>query len=106
MVKYPVRVKRCNYRGKNQQQLEDAYTRNMIAVRLENHINGLLEQQSAPIQVYTYDEIAHATGYSQDLVRDLCFCIGCGSGGFTAIRKDLTFEQAMTLRDSHLSSTG
>lgn len=97
MVTYPIHVKRSGYRGADPKKRRKASEHNRIASELENYINGLLKEQTAPVQVYLYYQIASATGYSQETVRDMCYSIDCGSNGFTAVRHGLSFEQAMDL---------
>lgn len=97
MVKYPIHVKRSSYRGANRLKQEKASEHNRIAQDLEIYINGLLKKQTAAIQSYLYNEIASATDCSEELVRELCFSIDCGHNGFTAIRSDLSYEQAMDI---------
>jgi hypothetical protein len=66
-----------------------------VIAEIEKAINDLLLQQTAPIQVYDYGQIAQLTGYSQDFIREIGFSIDGGHNGFTAIRHDLTYEQAL-----------
>jgi len=72
---------------------------------LESLINGLLQQQEAPVQIYYYQEFASMSGYAEELVRRLCFAIDGGSTGFTAIRKGLTQEQAFNEMHSTADKT-
>lgn len=97
MVIYPIHVKRFGYRGADRRKREKASEHNRIASELETYINGLLKVQESPVQSYLYYQIAAATGYSEEVVRELCFSIDCGHNGFTAIRSGLAFEQAMEL---------
>lgn len=97
MVTYPICVKRSSYRGADQRKREKASEHNRIASELETYINGLLKVQEPPVQSYMYYQIAAATGYSEEIVRELCFSIDCGHNGFTAIRSGLSFEQAIEL---------
>jgi hypothetical protein len=95
VVTHPIHVKRSSYRGTDPKKRQKAAEQNRIAAELESHINALLRNQTDPIQVYLYYEIAAATGHSEDTVRDLCFAIDGGHNGFTAIKPGLTYEQAM-----------
>lgn len=95
MVTHPIHVKRSNYRGADPKKRQKAADQNRIAAELESYINGLLRNQTAPIQVYLYYQIATATGYAESVVRDLCFVIDGGHNGFTAIKAGLTYEQAI-----------
>lgn len=97
MVTYPIHVKRSGYRGADPRKRQKAIEYNRVASELETYINGLLQKQTSPVQVYLYYQIASATGHSEETVRDICFSIDCGSNGFTAIRQGLSFEQAMDL---------
>jgi hypothetical protein len=54
-----------------------------------------LEQQQEPICSYLYHEIAWETGHDVELVRRLCFAVDCGGNGFTVIRQEMTFQQAV-----------
>jgi hypothetical protein len=97
MVSYPINVKRASYRGTNLKRQRETADHNRIAAELERYINDALKAQTEPVKVYGYYEIAQAAGYSEKIVRDMCFSIDGGSNGFTAIRSDLTYEQAMEL---------
>lgn len=70
---------------------------NATAELLEKHINSLLIKQESPIAQYLYYQIASDTGISEETVRDLCYGIDGGWNGFTVIREDLDFEQAMDM---------
>ena len=39
--------------------------------------------------------IASETGVDEEIVRRLCFAIDGGSGGFAAVRHDMTYDQAI-----------
>lgn len=95
MITHPIHVPRSNYRGADPKKRQKAAEQNRIAADLEKHINGRIQVQVAPVQVYLYYQIAADTGYSEKVVRDLCFGIDAGGNGFTAIRPGLTYEQAM-----------
>lgn len=95
MVTYPIHVTRSNYRGADPKKRQKAAEQNRISDKLEEHINGCIQAQLAPIQIYLYYRIAAETGYSEKIVRDLCFGIDGGGNGFTAIKPGLTYEQAM-----------
>lgn len=95
MVTYPIYVKRDGYSGRDPRKMEKRRDYNRCAAELEQHINGLLENQVAPIQTYLYHQIAAATGYPLETVRDVCFSIDCGHNGFTAVKKGMTYEQAI-----------
>ena len=94
-VKYPIHVGRDNYRGADARKRLKTAEHNSAAMALEQSINAMLLEQKTPIRSYGYDEISNRTGYSITLVAKLCYSIASGSNGFTAIRKDLTYEQAM-----------
>lgn len=94
MITYPISIARNNYRGSNPlkgQRIADEFR---IANELERAINNVLLAQSEPIRRYTYYEISQLTGYDADIVRNLCFSIDGGHGGFTAYRHDMTYDQA------------
>jgi uncharacterized protein YerC len=55
----------------------------------------MLLKQTDPVHVYLYHTIASETGVDEEIVRRLCFAIDGGSGGFTAIRHDMTYDEAM-----------
>lgn len=95
MVQHPIHVTRDGYRGNDPRKKRKAADKNRIALELERCINDKLLEQKEPVHSYMYYEIASATGVDVDLVRDLCFAIDGGSNGFTAIRHDLTYQQAM-----------
>jgi type IV secretory pathway TraG/TraD family ATPase VirD4 len=95
MVTYPIHVTRDGYKGSNPTKRAKAQATNLLANKLEVRINEILSNQSEPIHVYTYAEIASATSIDYDTVRDLGFSIDGGSGGFTAYKVGLTLEQAL-----------
>jgi hypothetical protein len=95
VVSYPISVKRNSYRGREPHKRARALEENRVALELERYINEMLEQQQEPICSYLYHEIAGETGHDVDLVRRLCFAIDCGGNGFTAIRRGMTFRQAV-----------
>ena len=97
MVSHPIHVKRNAYRGSDAKKRLKASTENRTAMQLETYINELLKAQVAPVQVYGYQEISSGTGVDYEVVRNLCFSIDCGNGGFTAIRNGLTVDQALDL---------
>jgi hypothetical protein len=101
VVKYPIKVQRSNYRGNDPRKRQKAQQENQIASELEGVINDMLLKQTDPIQVYTYDEIAHKTGYPVERVTDLCFSIDYGHNGFTVIRHGMTYEEAMNTSKNH-----
>ncbi len=95
MVKFPVHVTRDGYRGANQSRRAKAQSHNETAAALEAHINRQLESQTEPIKSYSYSILAHETRIPREVVARMCFSIDCGHNGFTVIRKDLTYEQAL-----------
>ncbi len=95
MVTYPIHVRRDGYRGSDPRKKAKAATHNRIAAELEQYINGLLRAQERPVQQYLYPELAAATGHSIETVRDLCYSIDGGHGGFTAFKAGMTMEQAL-----------
>lgn len=97
MVKHPVHVPRDNYRGANAKKQAAARRTNIAASDIERAINELLLTQEEPIRSYLWMEISAAAGYSYDTVAKLGYGIDGGNGGFTAIRHDLTYEQAMEM---------
>ncbi|MDZ4817600.1 MAG: hypothetical protein SGJ20_01360 [Planctomycetota bacterium] len=97
MVTYPIHVSRDSYRGSNPKKRAKAQATNQLASSLEAHINKKLQNQSEPIRVYMYQELALETGIAYDAVRKLGFSIDGGSGGFTAYKSGLTQEQAMDI---------
>lgn len=106
MVKYPITVGRIGYRGNNPSRRMKIAYQNEIAAKLESAINELLLKQEQPIQSYLYHEISSITGYSVEQVRELCFSIDCGHNGFTAIRHDLSYEEASKEMHNQSSSKG
>ena len=95
MVQYPIRVSGESYRGTNARKKSKAAQTNLIARELETFINEKLKAQEEPIYSYSYHEVSGQTGIPLEMVEKLCFSIDCGSGGFTAIKHGLTYEQAM-----------
>lgn len=97
MVKLPVQTKRMSYRGSDVKKRAKASAFNQMSAAIEAHVNKALEEQRDPIHSYMYYVIARETGFTEGQVRDACMQIDGGSGGFTAIRSDLSFEEAMRL---------
>lgn len=97
MVTHPIYVPRQNYRGSNSKKSAKVNRRNLIAMELEQLINRKLQEQKLPIEQYLYYELAAETGYSESEIHDVCYGIDGGSNGFTAIRKDLSYEEAMDI---------
>lgn len=95
MVTYPITVRGSSYRGSNPKKRAEAAEENRAAAKLTEVINGMLYHQKRPIQVYGWPEIAVASELPISTVARLGFSIECGSNGFTAIRRDLTYEQAL-----------
>lgn len=95
MVTHPIHIRRDFYRGSNARRRERALAYNRAATELEAYINQLLKTQLRPIQQYTYSEIAAATGYDLETVRELCYGIDGGHNGFTAFKSGMTMTQAM-----------
>lgn len=99
MVKFPIHTKRDSYRGTDLKKRAKVSAFNQMSAAVEAHVNRVLETQVDPVHVYMYYVIARDTGYSENQVYDACFQIDGGSGGFTAIRSDLSFEEAMRLHN-------
>lgn len=97
MITYPIHVARDPYRGSNPKKRAKAQAINEVASKLEAHINEKLKNQSEPIYVYMFQEIAMETGIDYETVRKLGGSIDGGSGGFTAYKSGLTQAQAMDL---------
>ncbi|QJR30034.1 hypothetical protein [Limnobacter profundi] len=95
MVTYPIHVPRADYRGTDSRKKEKAANHNRIAAELETYINARLKAQTRPIQQYLYHQIASDTGHSVETIRELCFSIDGGHGGFTAFKSGMSAEQAM-----------
>lgn len=98
MVKHPIHVPRVNYRGADPKKRAKTHEANRLAQQIEAAINGLLLEQTEPIQVYLWMEISKASGVSYETVARLGYGIDGGSGGFTAVRHDLTYDQEMAIR--------
>lgn len=95
MVTYPISISRDGYRGANSNRKVKAQEFNLKASRLETIINQMLLEQADPFHVYTWGEIASKSGIPTETVREICYSIDCGSNGFTAIKKGMTFQDAM-----------
>lgn len=103
MVEYPINVRRDYYRGSNERRRMKAYETNQYATRIEQTVNALLERQTADIQSYFWDEIASESGVPMEIVKDLGYSIDGGSGGFTAVRKGLTMQEALANMDKRIA---
>lgn len=95
MITYPISVKRNSYRGSDVRKKARAASENQIATQLERHINAQLLSQTEPIKTYLYSIIAAETGFSEEIIRNLCLSVECGHNGFTAIKHGMTREEAM-----------
>lgn len=84
MVTYPVTVERKTYRGSKETLRRKASEYNRVAAELEEYINGQLLKQTEEVKVYHYHEIAAATGYPLERVREILFSVEGGHNGFTA----------------------
>lgn len=60
-----------------------------MSLEIETYINALLLKQVSPVQTYDYYVIARDTGYSEEQIRAVCFCIDGGHNGFTIVRHDI-----------------
>ncbi|WP_371438322.1 hypothetical protein [Polaromonas sp.] len=105
MVTHPIHVGRNNYRGADARKKAKTQTENRDASQLEQHVNAMLLAQTEPIKVYFWGEISRDSGMSYDTVARLGFSIDGGSGGFTAWRHDMTYEQAMEAHNKGNSKT-
>lgn len=81
MATYPVRLERKSYNGRDPKKQRKVAERNRITSELEKHINSEIEQHGGG--VFFYSDIANATGYPVELVREICFPIDCGHNGFS-----------------------
>ena len=97
MVTYPINVSRDGYRGSDPKKRAKVNQINAVASKLEACINDMLKNQEEPIRVYSYHEIASKSGIDYETVRRLGFSIDAGSGGFTAVKVGLSYEQAMEM---------
>jgi len=95
MVTYPIRIPHKHYGGRDPKKQRKIQENNNFASALESIINDLILKQERPIQSYIYHEISTFSGYPVELIREVCFSIDGGHNGFTVIRKDLTYDQAM-----------
>jgi hypothetical protein len=81
MANYPIRIYPEGCRGSDPKKRKKVAGRNRIAAELEKHINSEIKKRGGG--VYSYAEIAYATGYDVEVVRKICFPIACGSNGFS-----------------------
>jgi hypothetical protein len=95
MVTYPVHLRRDSYKGSNERKKEKALAYNAAVSKIEDHVNDLLKNQTAPIRSYFYFDISIASGFSLELVEKVCYSIDCGSYGFTAYKSGMTLTQAL-----------
>ena len=84
MVTYPVYVPRKMYRGFKPAIRLKTSEHNRIAGELERYVNERILEQKEETKVYLYYEIASATGYPLELVREILFGVDGGHNGFTA----------------------
>jgi len=99
LVRSPIRVTRNNYRGSDPKKRAKAHEANLTAQKIEAAANALLLKQTEPVRTYLWMEISRASGCAYEVVKEMGYGIDCGSGGFTAIRHDLTYQQAMAMID-------
>lgn len=100
MVTYPIQIRRDTYRGADARKRQKASELNAMATKLEQAINKMLFDQTAPISQYMWHPISRETGIPYDVVAKLGMGIDGGSNGFTALRRGLTYAQAMALREN------
>lgn len=84
MVSYPIRIARDMYRGRDARKKQKAADHNRDVTELERKINEMLRTQTEPVKVYSWADIAQATGMSYDFIKSVGYSIDCGSNGFTA----------------------
>ena len=80
MATYPLRLERKSYNGRDPKKQRKVAERNRITAELEEHINSEIEKRGGG--VFSYAEIARATGYDLEVVRNICYPVACGSNGF------------------------
>lgn len=101
MIEYPICIERDNYKGKNLKRKNKAMQKNAVVLALESKINELLAAQEQPIQRYLYHEVAFEAGLPYDVFLDNGIVIDGGSNGFTAIRKGLSLDEALEMRENN-----
>lgn len=86
MVKYPIRVPRDYYQGRQPARQRKAAKHNELAKLLETHLNQQIEANNEPIQQYVYGFIAHDLGLDEEQVRNVLFAANCGHTGLTVVK--------------------
>lgn len=95
MVKHPIYIRRTNYRGSDPKKQIKVAELNRTAADLERQINEMLLEQTEAIKSYGWLEISQRTGYPIEVVSRIGYAIDCGSNGFTVIRYDMSYEEAI-----------
>ena len=88
MVTYPISLRRDQYCGADKKKRAKAQAHNSNVTKLERYINDKLLNQIEQVQPYYWTVIAHETGMSIEMVKNLGFSIDCGHHGFTGWRRD------------------
>jgi hypothetical protein len=86
MVRYPVRVPRDGYKGRDPKKRQKRSEKNRIAKELEDYLNRAIEKNDQNLQQYLYGYIAADTGFSEKIVRDILFGVDAGHNGLTVIK--------------------
>jgi hypothetical protein len=90
MKQYPIHVPRKQYRGSKTNLRIKNQEYNRIASELENVVNRIIEESDENLVHIGYHEVAHKTGYSVDVVREILFGVDCGHNRLTAFKRHET----------------
>ena len=86
MAKYPIRVPRNHYFGKNTSKRKKAKEQNRIAEVLEKHINQKTEESNHRVQMYSYGLLAVELGLEVKDVRDILYKMEAGYNALTVVK--------------------
>lgn len=78
MVDHPIYVPRSAYRGSNPREQRRVIQHNLLATRLEQHINAQSEGSDEDVQLFIYRSLAATLQVSEDEVRKVMFLVGGG----------------------------
>jgi hypothetical protein len=86
VASYPITAKRSAYRGADPQKREKSRRTDAAAAEIEQHVNDRLSKVEPGTYSLLYYEIASATGYSEEQVRDALFSVDGGHNGLTVTK--------------------
>lgn len=81
MPSYPIEVERRHFRGSDHRKRVKAEEFNRDAAILEEYVNAQILKTKETR--FLFSQIARATGFSRERVREILYSVGCSDNGFT-----------------------